>query len=217
MKTTWMIWTLAVLLAPVWSWAEPVPESIDLPPPQTAGGLPLSEALAARQSNRAFAPRPLALQELSSLLWAAAGVNRPDSGKRTAPTARNWQEIDVYVVLAAGTYRYDAAGHRLEGVRAGDLRAEAGIQEFVADAPVVLVYAADFARMTGASDDHRRFYAAVDTGFISQNVYLHCAANGLSTVVLGMVDKEALKAAIGLRPEQHVQLSQPVGFPPPID
>jgi SagB-type dehydrogenase family enzyme len=214
MKRRWMSWILAGLLLPALSWAETVPETIELPPPQTAGGMALSEALAQRQSRREFAPQPLPAEMLSSLLWSAAGVNRRETGKRTAPTARNWQEIDVYVAMESGLYRYDAAKHVLEGVLARDIREEAGIQEFVATAPAVLIFVADHARMSGSNEGNRVFYAAVDTGYISQNVYLHCAANGLSTVVLGMVDKDALKAAMGLRPEQHVQLTQPVGYPP---
>jgi SagB-type dehydrogenase family enzyme len=204
---------LACLWLPAVLQAEPAPATVELPAPQTTGGMPLAEALAGRQSGRNFSPRPLSHELLSSLLWSATGVNRPGTGKRTAPTARNWQEVDVYVAMESGLYRYDAVRHVLEGVLARDIRAEAGIQEFVAVAPVVLIYVADHARMAGSAEDHRVFYSAVDTGFISQNVYLTCAANGLSTVVLGMVDKAALKEVMGLRPEQHVQLSQPVGYP----
>lgn len=210
-------WILAGWLMPVLSWAEPIPETIVLPPPPTAGGMPLAQALSLRRSGREFSPQALSPETLSGLLWSAAGVNRPDSGRRTAPSAVNWQEVEVYVALESGLYRYDAARHALEGVSAKDLREEAGIQLFVATAPAVLIYVADHDRMKGATEGNRAFYAAVDTGFISQNVYLYCAANGLSTVVLGMVDKEALKQAMGLRPGQHVQLSQPVGTPPPAD
>jgi SagB-type dehydrogenase family enzyme len=208
---------LVFLWLPALLQAETGPEPIALPPPQTSGGLPLAEALALRRSGREFSPRPLPVETLSALLWSAAGVNRPDSGRRTAPTARNWQEIDVYVAMESGLYRYDAAGHVLEGVLAQDLRADAGIQDFVATAPAVLIFVADHARMAGSNEGNRVFYAAVDTGFISQNVYLFCAANGLSTVVLGMVDKPALKETMGLRAEQHVQLSQPVGYPATAD
>lgn len=214
MKRCLLTWILAGLCMSLASWAGAVPATVELPPPQTGGGMPLAEALALRRSGREFSPRPLSAEALSSLLWAAAGVNRAESGRRTSPTARNWQEIDVYVALEAGLYRYDAARHALVGVLAVDIREEAGIQTFVATAPAVLIYVADHDRMTGANDEARLFYSAVDTGFVSQNVYLHCAANGLSTVVLGMVDKPALKAAMGLRAGQHVQLSQPVGYPP---
>ncbi len=217
MNTRRLLATLVCLLVPATLWAETMPAPIELPPPQTSGGMPLSEALSLRRSGRALAPGPLSAEALSSLLWSAAGENRPGTGRRTAPAARNWQEIDVYVALESGLYRYDAPRHALDGVLANDLRGEAGIQEFVATAPAVLIFVADHARMTGSNEGNRVFYAAVDTGFISQNVYLYCAANGLSTVVLGMVDKEALKQAMGLRPDQQVQLTQPVGYPVAAD
>lgn len=190
-----------------------VPESIKLPAPQTSGGMPLSEALALRRTTRNFAPDALPPQLLSSLLWSAFGVNRPGEGKRTAPSARNWQEIDIYVALPDGLFLYNAAENILEGVLAADVRAAAGSQAFTDTAPVVLIYVADYSRMRGADAQGRMFYSATDTGFISQNVYLFSAANQLATVVLGMVDKEALKEIMDLRDEQHVVLSQPVGFP----
>jgi len=186
---------------------------IELPKPRTEGGMPLMEALTARETSRSFSSKELPEQVLSDLLWAACGVNRPDSGKRTAPSARNWQEIDVYVAMAEGVYLYDAKAHRLEPVLAEDLRAMTGTQGFVKDAPVNLVYVADLARMTGASDTDRVFYSAADTGFIAQNVYLYCASEGLATVVRGSVTRPALKKALSLRSDQEIILAQSVGYP----
>jgi SagB-type dehydrogenase family enzyme len=186
---------------------------IELPKPRTEGGMPLMEALAARETSRSFSSEKLPEQILSDLLWAAFGINRPDSGKRTAPSARNWQEIDVYVAVAEGVYLYDAKAHRLEPVLAEDLRAMTGTQGFVKDAPVNLIYVADLARMTGASDSDRVFYSAADTGFIAQNVYLYCASEGLATVVRGAVSRPALKKALGLRADQEIILAQSVGYP----
>ena len=125
---------------------------IELPKPRTEGGMPLMEALKARKTSRSFSREKLPEQVLSDLLWAACGVNRPDSGKRTAPSAVNWQEIDVYVAMAEGVYLYNAKAHRLEPVLAKDLRAMTGTQPFVRDAPVNLVYVADLTRMKGAND-----------------------------------------------------------------
>ncbi|MFN3544762.1 MAG: SagB/ThcOx family dehydrogenase [Thiobacillus sp.] len=139
-----------------------------LPAPETAGGMPLMQALKARQSSREFADKVLPPQRLSNLLWAANGVNRPDTGKRTAPSARDWREVDVYVVMAAGAYRYDAAKHVLVKVADGDLRHLAGKQDFVATAPLNLVYVADLDRMSGASAEDKALYSATDTGFIAQ-------------------------------------------------
>jgi SagB-type dehydrogenase family enzyme len=187
--------------------------TIGLPPPETAGGMPLMQALQARHSTREFGSKPLSPQTLSNLLWAASGVNRPGSGQRTAPSAHDWREIDVYVVTADGAYRYDAPGHALQRVATGDLRPLTGVQDFVATVPLNLVYVADHARMSGAGAEDRAFYSAADAGFIAQNVYLYCASAGLATVVRGLIERHALGAALGLDEQQHIILAQSVGYP----
>jgi SagB-type dehydrogenase family enzyme len=187
--------------------------TIRLPPPETAGGMPLMQALQARHSTREFAGRALPPQELSNLLWAANGVNRPQTGQRTAPTAHDWREIDVYVTTADGAYRYDPSSHTLIKVAAGDLRPLAGVQDFVATVPVNLVYVADLERMSGAGAEDKAFYSAADAGFIAQNVYLYCASAGLAVVVRGLIDRDALGAALGLGPHQRIILAQSVGYP----
>ena len=189
------------------------PKPIQLPPPQTEIGKPLMQALKLRHTSRSFDSKALPLQELSNLLWAANGINRLDSGKRTAPTAVNWQEIDVYVALPDALYLYEARTHSLTPVVAKDLREATGPQPFVKDAPLNLVYVADFAKMKNASEDNKNLYSATDTGFISQNVYLYCASQGLATVVRGMVDRPSLSQAMKLRPEQRIILAQTVGYP----
>ncbi len=186
---------------------------IELPAPNTTGGKPLMEALSMRSTSRDFSDEKLPSQVLSDLLWAACGVNRPESGKRTAPTAMNMQEIDVYVAMAEGLYLYDAAKHMLVPVLGEDIRAATGRQDFVGAAPVNLVYVADLSKMTRGDEEQKKFYSATDTGFIGQNVYLFCASQGLVTVVRGAVDKEALAAAMKLRPDQKVVLAQTVGYP----
>jgi len=188
-------------------------EPIKLPAPQMDKGKPLMQALKSRQSLRNIAPDKLPLQELGNMLWAARGVNRPEIGKLTAPTASNMQEIDVYVALPEGLYLYNAKEHILAPVLNEDLRQFAGKQKFVQSAPVVLIYTADFDKMTKASEENKIFYSATDTGFISQNVYLYCASEGLATVVLGMVDKPQLQEKMKLRPTQRVILTQPIGLP----
>jgi len=188
-------------------------QAIRLPPPQTEIGRPLMQALALRHSTRSFAPRPLELQELSNLLWAADGINRPESGGRTAPSARGWHEIDVYVALPEALYRYDPATHTLMPVVARDLRPLTGVQPFVATAPLDLVYVADRSRQGNASDEVKEQYNYANTGFIAQNVYLYCASQGLVAVVRAMIDRPALAAAMGLGPEQHIILAQTVGYP----
>jgi nitroreductase len=204
-----MVVLLVVALAAQGAAQELAP--VPLPAPQTDGGMPLMQALKLRASSRAFAPDPLPPQTLSNLLWAAWGINRPPEGKRTAPSARNWQEMDVYVVTATGAYLYDAKGNGLNPIVAGDLRAVTGMQDFVKEAPVTLVMVADTSRMEGAGDPEPT--ANADAAFICQNVYLFCASEGLAVVVRGSVDRPALARALKLRDRQLIVLAQTVGFP----
>jgi SagB-type dehydrogenase family enzyme len=191
----------------------PSPELLVLPPAQQAGGKPLFEALQQRRSAREFSGRELPAAVLSNLLWAAFGVNRPQTSGRTAPSAHDWEEIDVYVATAGGLYVYDAGAHVLRKRLDRDIRARTGLQDFVAAAPVNLVYVADLSRMVQASAEEKAQYAGPDAGFIAQNVYLFCASEGLATVVRGMVDRPALARLMGLTPQQSIILAQSVGYP----
>ena len=208
MPTSFLL--LALLLAPA-AFAQEL-KPIPLPRPRTEGGKSLLEALKNRKTTRDFSPEALSPQTLSDLLWAADGINRPD-GRRTAPSAMNRQEIDIYVTLRNGAYFYNAKAGTLEPVAAGDLRAATGGQDFVAGVPLNLVYIADFVRMGGGSEQDKVFYSAADTGFIAQNVYLYCASEGLGTVIRGTLDRAALAKVFKLRPEQRVLLAQSVGYP----
>ncbi len=187
--------------------------SIQLPAPQTDGGKPLMQALKNRSTSREFSTEKLSTQVLSNLLWAAFGVNRPASGKRTAPSAKNRQEIDVYAATADGLYRYDAEKNSLVLILKEDIRKQTGKQDFVATAPLNVVYVADFSKVAGETELEKALYAGADTGFISQNVYLFCASQGLATVVRGYVDKPALEKKMGLPLNQKVILAQTVGYP----
>ena len=207
------IWTGVLLMTIATSTIAEAPRTVILPPPQTEGGKPLMQALKERHSTREFSPEALPPQMLSNLLWAAAGVNRPATGKRTVPSARDWREIDVYVATAEGTYRYEARANALQPVVMRDLRALTGVQDFVATAPVNLVYVADLDRMEGAAAEQKEFYAATDAGFIAQNVYLFCASEGLAVVVRGSIDRTELAKAMSLRPDQRIILAQTVGYP----
>ncbi len=188
------------------------PKEIMLPKPQTDGGMPLMQALKARQSSREFSAEKLPLQVLSNLLWAADGVNRPD-GKRTAPSAVNWQNIDIYVAMADGLYLYQPSEHALKGILPEDVRIATGRQDFVKEVPVNLVFVADFSKINRGTEEDKNFYSASHTGFISQNVYLYCASEGLATVVRGLIDRESMVKLMKLRPEQKVMLAQSVGYP----
>ena len=188
-------------------------DDVVLPPSDLPARMTLEQALRSRRSTRDFIADSLPLATVSALLWAAFGINRPESGGRTAPSAHDWQEISVYAVLAEGSYRYDARAHRLMLVRAEDLRALTGTQDFPATAPLNLVYVADFARMTEVHADEREFLAGADAGCIAQNVYLACASLGLGTVVRGLVDRRSLARALGLSATQRITLAQTVGLP----
>jgi SagB-type dehydrogenase family enzyme len=186
---------------------------IKLPPPDIAHGKSLMRALQDRHTAREFSDRKVPLPVLSGLLWAAFGINREKTGGRTAPSAHEWHEIEVYVATGDGLYVYDARKHALRGVLVEDIRVNTGLQSFVADAPVNLVYVADYSRMAEAEEKDRIFYSAADAGCISQNVYLYCAAEKLATVVRGLVARTALAKVMKLRPSQHVILAQSVGYP----
>jgi SagB-type dehydrogenase family enzyme len=184
-----------------------------LPAPERHGGMPLLEAIAARRSVRQFRPDPLPLQVLSNLLWAADGINRPDTGGRTAPSALNAQEIAVYVALAGGAYVYEPKAHVLHRVADVDARRVTGYQEFVDEAPVELVFVADQGHNILVPRGLRKVYAAVSAGAICQNVYLFCASAGLVTVTRGWFDRSALAQALALGRGQEIVLAQTVGYP----
>jgi nitroreductase len=136
----------------------------------------------------------------------------PGAGLRTAPTAGNLQNIEIYTALRSGLYRYDASRQLLQPVLAQDVRAATGGQDYVAEAPLDLIYVATFDRDQHGPRPEQQFYAALDTGFISENVYLFCAAEGLATV-RGWIDRPGLAALMELAPNQMVVAAQSVGFP----
>ncbi|MFP4473096.1 MAG: nitroreductase family protein [Candidatus Omnitrophota bacterium] len=195
----------------IMTWPAEAAVPVDLPDPDRSGGASLMQALDQRRSIRSFDSREIPEDVLANVLWAAFGVNRADGG-RTAPSAHNAQEIDIYVARSDGTYRYMSRDNRLEPVLDRDIRALAGKQDFTQQAPVNLIYVADLSRFRHADEINLK-YAAADTGFISQNVYLFCASEGLATVVLNWIDRDTLSRVLGLSETQQIMLTQPVGYP----
>lgn len=183
-----------------------------LPIARTSGGMQLLTALKLRHSTREYSPRPLAERTLSDLLWAAFGVNRP-SGDRTAPYWKHVMVIDVYAAMSDGVWLYEPATHSLKQYMTEDIRAQTGMQDFVASAPLNLVYVAHGDRMKDISAEDRRLYASVDAAFIGQNVYLYCASEGLGSVFRGAVDYGKLAKAMNLPEHQFVTFAQTVGYP----
>ena len=211
MKKKFFALALAINLSVGFCYAQ-VSEMVKLPEPQKKGGMSLMEALNNRQSQRSYSNKDLSIQQMSNLLWAAYGINRPN-GYRTVPSARTFNEFDIYIIKPEGWYVYNPAQHAMLKMGNEDLREFAGTQDFVKSAPVNLVFVADFDRMSGADDEFRKFYSAADVGYISQNVYLWCASEGLATIVRGQIDKPKAKEVLKLRPNQHIILAQTVGYP----
>jgi len=189
-----------------------VPSTISLRAPARSEGKLLMQALQERQSAQGFTDREIPFQTLSDLFWAAFGINRPESGKRTAPSASNRQEIEVYGVFPQGIYRYDAKAHALVLVAAGDHRALSGRGE-AAQAALDLLYIADTAKTgPGEKPGSANTASYVNVGFIAQNVYLYCASAGLGTRVRGGWDQKKLAEVMNLPPTMVVVLGQTVGY-----
>jgi SagB-type dehydrogenase family enzyme len=207
--------TAALLCASIAGAQTDALKPIQLKKPDLTRKATLMEALSKRMSTREFGAKKLSDQELSDLLWAGNGINRADKGGRTAPSARNVQDIDIYVVLPEGAYLYDAKKNELSPVAAGDHRSIIAPQQvFVAAAPVNLLLVSDYSRFPGgANDAGTASMAAIDAGTVSQNISLFCAAAGLVTVPRAMIDAEKTAAALKLKGTQKIILNHPVGYP----
>jgi len=187
-------------------------EKVTLPPPQTHDGLPLFSALRLRHSVRTYTDQPISRETLSTLLWAAFGINRATSGDRTAPYWRHMVVIDLYLAIADGVWLYDPKAHAMVPVIDGDIRAETGMQDFVAVAPLELIYVAHGDRMDIPAEQ-QRLYASVDSAFIGENIYLFCASEGLGTVFRGSFDPAKLAKLLHLSDQEFVTFVQTVGYP----
>ncbi len=188
-------------------------KTIQLPKPKLQSSKSLAQALKERKTTREYGAANLSEQRLSNLLWAAWGINRPDSGRRTAPSALNKQEMDVYVATTQGIYLYDSKGNALIPVVSGDNRSMTYTQPYFKDAPLHLVYVADLAKMAAGEEGSQMILAAMDTGFIAENVYLYCASDRLNTGFRVSIDKEKLGQALKLKPTQRIMAAQSVGLP----
>ncbi len=210
-----MILGLFIWMCPVLAMsADPTTVELErLPAPNMSGGRPLMEVLRDRRSTREFSTQAVSREQLANLLWAAFGVNRPETGQRTAPCTMNLRSIDIYVATTDSVYRYDAEAHGLVVIGRRDVRAITGGQDYVKIAPLALIYVADHARFAKVAVEERAFYAAVDTGLIAQNAYLYSASEGLGCVVHMPGDRAALQQALELRPDQHIVLVHSVGCP----
>jgi nitroreductase len=193
-----------------------IAQDITLPAPDKKGGKTLMQALSERQTTRSFTDESLSQQQLSDLLWAACGINRADQKKRTAPSAMNYQEIDVYVAMSSGLYLYIVENHSLKLIVGKDLRKTTGTQSYVNNAALNLVYVADMGKAGKKEgvkvNDSDLFMSYSDAAFIAQNVYLYCASANLGCVVRGSIPKEKLALEMGLKSNQYIILAQTVGI-----
>jgi nitroreductase len=192
-------------------------QDINLPAPDKTGGKPLMQALNERQTIRTFTKDNLSKQQLSDLLWAGWGINRLADKKRTAPSARNVQEIDVYIALPSGLYFYVAESNMLKQINNKDLRKLTGTQDFVAEAALNLVFVADMGKLGKKEGDDIKdsdlLSSYANSAFIAQNIYLYCASANLGCVIRGMVPKDKLAPEMGLKSNQRIILAQTVGVP----
>jgi len=209
MKNLLLLLAVLVLKLHVFSQENKV---IKLPDPQLDKGIPLMQAFKERQSIRIYSEREIPEQEMANLLWAANGINRKESGKRTVPTARNRQEIDVYVSNKEGLFRYDALEHALVTIHNRDIRPLTGTQAYVATAPVNLIIVADLDKI-GSDRQSNIQTANIDAGFVAQNIYLYCASENMATVVRGSINRDQLAAEMELGPNQYIVVAQTVGYP----
>ena len=186
---------------------------VNLPKPEKEGGKALMEALNERQSSRSYADKQLSKQQLSNILWAAFGINRPESGKRTAPTSHDVRDIEVYAVMKSGAFLYLPKQNALKKIVDKDIRNVTGKQEFVKSAALNLVYVSDFNKYDSDNEDALKMTAGTHCGFIGQNVYLYCASEGLNSVFRAWIDNDLIHEKLNLPEHKHVIYSQTVGFP----
>ena len=201
-------------------------ETIKLKEANKERGLPFMEALSVKASTREWSDRDLSLQDLSDLLWAANGINRPDEQRHTASSAQNAHDVDLYVFMKDGAYLYDADAHALEPVLSGDLRSELmmappprppGVAApppppAPSDPPIQLILVSDVSRFKFGPQELKPEWGAIDVGIVSQNVSLFCAATGIKTRPRASMDKAKIAELLELSETQYVFLNHPVGY-----
>jgi len=186
---------------------------IKLNPPDKTRGLPVMEALSLRESVREFDTTVLKIQDLSDLLWAANGVNRPETGKRTAASANNSQDIDIYVFLKSGVYLYNAFELTLQPLVEGDYHnLIAGTQTYVLKAPVICLLVSDISKLKGSQDSAKLINAALDAGLVSQNISIFCAATDMATIPRVSMDQVKIREVLQLKESQRLMINNPVSY-----
>ncbi len=186
-------------------------KTMELLPPRKDGGMPAMAALNNRKSTKEFSENPISQQQLSDLLWAMFGYNRTDIMKRTAPTAKNWQEVELYVINKEGVYIYDAKENKLKLSVEGDMRHIAGLQEYPKYAPLNILLVSDLDKIEKVNDIDKKITTSANAGFISQNAYIYCASENLACVARLMIDQKEIAKTLQLNQNQWVSMALTVG------
>ena len=182
-----------------------------LPQPKFPTDMSLMNCLNERRTIRDFVEEEISVQEIANMLWAAYGVNRPEESKLTVPSARNVQEIDVYLFTEKGVYIYNSYEHTIELIQEGDYRAKISSQKHFSVAPVSVVLVANYGRMKGFDKESLEFYSAIDCGYVSQNIYLYCASSErMGTVACGAINRDEISTILGLKNAKPL-LAHPFG------
>lgn len=190
-------------------------KTIKLNDPDKKRGLPFMEALSVKASAVDWSEKELSLQDLSDLLWAANGMNRPAEKKYTASSAMNAHDVDLYLFTKDGVFVYDADNHVLQQVLDGDFRSQIVVSppsRPTTNPPVQIILISETARFKHGSPELKREWAAIDAGIVSQNISLFCAATGLKTRPKASMDRENIKKLLNLKDTQYVLLDHPVGY-----
>lgn len=199
--------------------------TIRLNEPSKKRGLPFMEALWVKASAQEWSDKELSLEDLSDLVWAANGINRPDVRKYTASSAMNAHDVDLYLFMKEGIYLYDADKHELKPILPGDFRSQilrtppprpkdAGGPPHPAPSnpPIQIILISDFSRFRAGTQEQKYEWGAIDAGIVSQNISLFCAATGLKTRPRASMDKEVIKKLLNLKDTQYVFLDHPIGY-----
>jgi SagB-type dehydrogenase family enzyme len=202
-------------------------KTIKLSEPNKERGLSFMETLSVKASAREWSDRDLSLQDISDLLWAANGINRPDEKKYTASSAQNAHDVAIYLFMKGGVYLYDADDHALEPVLTGDFRSQIMMTPPPrpkdaggppppppppSDPPIQIILVSDISRFRFGPQELKYEWGAIDAGIVSQNISLFCAATGIKTRPRASMDKEKITDLLKLNDTQHVFLNHPIGY-----
>ncbi len=186
-------------------------DTIQMIEPNIDSSISLVDAYSNRESSRTFSEVAISDQTISNILWAANGVNRNKTGMRTAPSVMDMREVEIVICTEDGTFLYLPDTHALKVLSEVDVRSQIGAQECFQEAPITIIFIANYKKMEGFGDEYSQYFSTIDSGFVSQNIYLYCAAHGLGTVIIGSIDTDAVQQCLNLDEHLHIIMAQPIG------